>query len=129
MNTSALRKRIPATSKIYGSDAVHPVEEESEGKRQRSRQRQQTRKKEEAKDHFQELARAAETAHVTLVENRSPYRFCVYRQGDDVFIDIVLLNKQGKIIETIKKNITHEEFHKILQEINTKEGLFFDTRF
>jgi len=114
---------------VYGPEAVHPLEEESEEQKQKGQQKQQKKKKEEAKDHFEELAHAAETAHVTLVENKSPYRFCVYKQGEEIFIHIVLLNKKEKIEKTIKKNITHEEFHKILQEIVTKEGLFFDASF
>ena len=84
------------------------------------------KKKEEAKDHFDELTRAAATAHITLVKNRSPYRFCVYKKEEDIFIDIVLLDDRGKIKETIKKNITHVEFQKVLQDIDLKEGLFFD---
>ncbi|MBN1522630.1 MAG: hypothetical protein JW928_08875 [Candidatus Aureabacteria bacterium] len=114
---------------VYGTEAVHPVREQSEEQRQKGGQKQLQKEKEEAKDHFEELSRAAETAHLTLMENNSPYRFCVYRENENIFIDIVLLNKQGKIDKVIKKNITHEEFHKILQDISLKEGLFFDAKF
>ena len=132
---SSIPHRLPEEYKIdsipipdiEGPDAVH-AREETEEKNKR-RQQLSHHKKEEAKDHFEELARAAETAHITLVQNQSPYRFCVYKKEQEIFIDIVYLNKKGKITRTIKKNITHEEFHKILQDIAAKEGLFFDAKF
>ncbi|MCK5706792.1 MAG: hypothetical protein KAI43_04005 [Candidatus Aureabacteria bacterium] len=109
---------------IFNIDKIHEKEETED----QNNKKQQTpdKKKEEAKDHFDELTRAAATAHITLVKNRSPYRFCVYKKEEDIFIDIVLLDDRGKIKETIKKNITHVEFQKVLQDIDLKEGLFFD---
>lgn len=120
-------KKGEDVKEVYGTDAVHS-KEETESQNQKGKQ-QKYPEREEAKDHFEELTKAAAAAHVTLVENNSPYRFCVYRENDEIFIDIVLLNKQGKADTVIKKNITHTEFHKILQEIDTKEGLFFDAKF
>ena len=118
-------KEAGDVKEVYGLDAVHPKEEANNQNQKKQKQR---KKKEEAKDHFDELIRAAATAHVTLVANNSPYRFCVYREGEDIFIDIVYLNKKGDVEKTVKKNITHEEFQKILQDIDAKEGLFFDAK-
>ncbi|MFQ5714677.1 MAG: hypothetical protein ACE5GU_11665 [Candidatus Scalinduaceae bacterium] len=93
----------------------------------RKKDKQEHKHKEKAGDHFQDLAKAAELAHDTLEKNNSPYRFSVYQREGEVFIDIVIIDEDGKIKETKKKNITHEEFSTWLNHIEQGEGLFFDT--
>ena len=79
-----------------------------------------------SKDRFKELTDAVEKAHHQLVKEKSPYRFCVYEEEGEVFIDLVLLNEKGKIGTIKKKNITNEEFSKWMEIIERGEGLFFD---
>ena len=88
--------------------------------------RQEHKHRDEAGDHFQQLSKAAELAHDVLEKNNSPYRFCVYQEGEEVFIDIVIVDDDGKILETKKTNITHEEFTTWLNHIEQGNGLFFD---
>jgi hypothetical protein len=114
----------PHISEIVSSDAIHAKEEVSQEEgRRRSGFNQ---KKDEAKDHFGQLARDAETANKVLVRKKSPYRFFVYREKDEVFIDVVVLDRNGRAQYVRKKNITHEEFQKMLQDIEDKEGLVID---
>jgi hypothetical protein len=80
----------------------------------------------ETKDHFNQLAKAAADSNTILVAKKSPYRFCVYREDREIFIDIVILDGSGKIAAIKKKNITHEEFAKWLRHIEEREGLFLD---
>ncbi|MFH0920013.1 MAG: hypothetical protein V1913_06585 [Fibrobacterota bacterium] len=80
----------------------------------------------EAKDHFIQLTKAAADSNAILVSKKSPYRFCVYREDQEVFIDIVILDSGGKIAAIKKKNITHDEFVKWLRHIEEREGLFLD---
>ena len=94
-------KKGEDVKEVYGADAVH-FKEETENQNQKRKQ-QKYPEKQEAKDHFEELTKAVAAAHVTLVENNSPYRFCVYRENDEIFIDIVHLSKQGKADTIIKK--------------------------
>jgi hypothetical protein len=120
------KENLDKVSEAYSPESVHAKDEaQLEEKKRRSGQREQ---KEEAADHFTELSRAAETAHVSLMASKSPYRFCVYQKEAEVYIDIVLLDESGRIARTVKKNITHEEFRKILEDIAGGEGLFFDAR-
>jgi hypothetical protein len=114
----------PYISETLGSDAIHAKEDlsQDEGRRRRGL----NQKKDEAKDHFGQLARDAETANKALVKKRSPYRFCVYREKDEIFIDVVVLDRNGRAQYIKKKNITHEEFQKMLQDIEDKEGLVID---
>ena len=116
--------------------AVTPVETPAneariEAVRERApqpRRRPQRRRRAEAQDRFDKLARAAERAHEQLNRENSRYRFCVYREGDQVRIDVVRLDDGGAIIETVQKDITHEEFQQYLAHIETRQGLFLDIR-
>jgi len=94
--------------------------------RQEQGKKRQHQPREEAKDHFRELTEAAERAHRQLEEKNIPYRFCVYAEEGEVFIDVVALGPDGSVIEIKKKNITHQEFSLWLQRIELGEGFIFD---
>ncbi len=87
---------------------------------------QEHKHKDEAGDHFQQLSNAAKLANDTLERDKSPYRFRVYQEGEEVFIDIVIVDDDLTIKETKKTNITHEEFTTWLNHIEQGNGLFFD---
>ncbi|MBL8026843.1 MAG: hypothetical protein JNL74_10560 [Fibrobacteres bacterium] len=93
---------------------------------EQDKKKRQPPPKEEAVAHFDELARAAERAHKILELTNSPYRFCIYRDGEEVFIDVVMLKPEGGASLVKKKNITHEEFLKLLRHVAEREGLFLD---
>ncbi len=92
----------------------------------KKKDKQEHKHRDEAGDHFQQLSKAAELAHEVLVRNHSPYRFRVYQEGEEIFIDIVIVDDDGKIKETKKKNITHDEFTTWLNHIEQGNGFFFD---
>ena len=109
---------------------INPVKQQKpppDSKRKKEEEKREHEPKDEAGDHFQSLSDAADLAHNTLKKNNSPYRFCVYQKDGDVFIDIVIIGEDGEIKETIKNNITHEEFSTWLNHIEQGEWLFFDT--
>lgn len=107
---------------------INPLDQQkSPPDSKRRKEEREHKPKDEAGRHFQSLADAAELAHDTLEKNNSPYRFYVYQEEGEVFIDIVIIGEDGKIKETKKKNITHEEFSTWLNHIEQGEGLFFDT--
>ncbi len=88
-------------------------------------------KKEEAPDeagkHFESLKDAVNQANGDLEKKKSPYRFYIYREFDETFINLVCLDGNGSIIEVKKKNITHQEFTELIKHIQKGEGLFFDS--
>jgi hypothetical protein len=98
------------------------VRDEPERK-DRRRNREQRQK---AKDCFKNLAHAAERAHVVLSKGGSPYRFCVYRDGEEIFIDIVILDENGEAQSLVQKNITHDEFLTWIRHIEEGRGLLLD---
>ncbi|KHE92880.1 MAG: hypothetical protein K8F52_17735 [Candidatus Scalindua rubra] len=87
---------------------------------------QEHKHKNEAGDHFQQLSNAAKLANDVLERDKSPYRFRIYQEGEEVFIDIVIVDDDLTIKETKKTNITHEEFTTWLNHIEQGNGLFFD---
>lgn len=107
---------------------IEPLENREHGAQQERKKKQHQPPPEETVDHFGELSRAAELAHESLIRNRSPYRFCVYKEGKEIFIDLVILDSNGNVVETRKRNITHQEFYKWIEHIDKGEGLFFDSK-
>ena len=91
------------------------------------KKQQEHKHREEAGNHFQQLYKAAELANDVLKRDKSSYRFRVYQEEEDIFIDIVIVNEDGTIREAKKTNITHEEFSTWLNHIEQGNGLFFDT--
>ncbi|MBN2241851.1 MAG: hypothetical protein JW793_04110 [Acidobacteria bacterium] len=79
-----------------------------------------------AKYNFEHLAEAAEESHAILLKEKSPYRFCVYREQEDVFIDVVILDEEGRIKDIKKKKITYDEFTTWLTHIHAGRGLLLD---
>jgi len=96
--------------------------------RDRSRKRKKRERREEAGRHFQELAETAEQAHAVLSRNRSPYRFCVYQQNQETFIDVVIVDAEGNIQETYRRNITHDEFQSWITSLAEESGLIIDRK-
>jgi hypothetical protein len=108
---------------VQGTDPVDPDEHQHGDKKKK---RHEPSLQSETVDRFDELARAAEQSNAILVRNHSPYRFCIYRKGAEIFIDIVTLDKDGKIGAIQMHNITHEDFSKWIRHVQEREGLFFD---
>ncbi len=105
---------------------LHVIPQKTSLKPDNKKGKQEHKHRDEAGNHFQQLSKAAELAHDVLVKNNSPYRFCIYQEAEEIFIDIVIVDDDGKIKETKKKNITHEEFSTWLNHIEQGNGLFFD---
>jgi len=89
---------------------------------------QPRRERDEAKDHFEQLANTAELANKALLQEQSRYRFCIYRKGEDVYIDVVILDENGEVASIVQKEITHEDFARWLAHIEEEEGLVLDKR-
>jgi len=99
--------------------------------KQESRKQKKRRKKREspddrAKEHFQELSQMAEQVHEVFLKKELPYRFCIYKENNEVFFDLVVIDEKGTPQKTVKKNITHQEFSEIIKHIENLDGLFMD---
>ena len=113
-------------NEIRVNKTVRVIPHKTPPKPDKKKGKKEHKQREEAGNHFQQLSKAAELAHDVLEKSNSPYRFCVYQEGEEVFIDIVVVDDNGEIKETRKTNITHEEFTTWLNHIEQGNGLFFD---
>lgn len=100
---------------------------EPDAKRRESGQGKKDETGDEAGKHFESLKDAADLANRELEKKRSAYRFYIYREFDETFINLVRLDGDGNIVEVKKKNITHREFADLIKQIQEGEGLFFDS--
>jgi len=105
---------------------VPPFPQKDHSDRRNQGRRKPFVRPDETKDHFGELSKAAELAHEILVRTHSPFRFCVYKENGEVFIDLVILDANGKIGSIRKQKITHEQFFKWIEHIQDREGFFID---
>jgi len=80
----------------------------------------------EAKEHFNELAKIVEDAHRELEDNDSPFRLCIYQEGDDIFIDVVTVDGSGKISQVFKHDVSHLDLEDLVQQIKSGRGLILD---
>lgn len=88
---------------------------------------QKEKQNDEAAAHFESLKNAADLANRDLESKNSPYRFYIYREFEEIFINLVLLDANGNILEVKKKNITNQEFTDLINNIQNGEGLFYNT--
>ena len=80
----------------------------------------------EVKKSFDRLTKIVAETHRELEENDSPFRLCIYQEGDDIFIDIVTIDSLGKTSRILKHDISHAELENIVQHIKSGRGLLFD---
>ena len=110
---------VKTESAVSRNDSINP-----DGKRRREERKHEHRDK--AGDHFEELSRIANLANIDLQKGGSPFRFNVYRDGEEVFVDLVVLDQDGAIKEIKEKNITHQEFSDWINRIGEGEGFLID---
>jgi hypothetical protein len=80
----------------------------------------------EAGDHFESLKKSADLINADLERKNSHYRFYIFREYEDIFINLVRLDGMGEIVEIKKKNITHQEFNDLIRHLENGEGLIID---
>jgi uncharacterized FlaG/YvyC family protein len=110
---------------IQDSRALKGLGEKHE--QQKKDKQQQHNPFRESKDYVHTITKAAEASNEKLVRLNLPYRFSVYSEGDEVFIDIVVRDENGKTVTEKKKNISHDEFARLIEDVSQIEGLFFDS--
>jgi uncharacterized FlaG/YvyC family protein len=109
---------------IQGSRAIKGLGEKREG--QKKGKQQQHNPLKEPKDYVHTIARAAEASNEKLKRLNLPYRFSVFSEGEEVFIEIAVLDENGAVVSEKKKNISHDEFARLIDDVSQIEGLFID---
>jgi ribosomal protein L15E len=100
-----------------------------QNKKEQQKKRQNKQSEDNKKNPLQyikTLQKAAEASNQKLINLNLPYRFCVYNDNTKLIIEIVMLDKEGKIIQNKKKNISEQDFSRLIEDLSQIEGLFFD---
>jgi uncharacterized FlaG/YvyC family protein len=128
--TSVLEKVMGSNlDKINKSDLIgsrDPVIEPDIKKRESGHEHKE-KQNDEAGDHFESLKETADLVNRDLEQKNSPYRFYIYQEHEEIYINLVRLDGEGSVVEVKKKNITHQEFTDLIRQIQDGEGLFFDS--
>ena len=111
-------------SKIYQTDPIIP--DKPEHKNYEKKRRKRKKRSREAREHFDELTRMVDDVHRELEDNKSPFRLCVFQEGDDIFIDVVTVNDSGNTTRVFRHDISRAEVEEILQQIRTGTGLLLN---
>lgn len=80
----------------------------------------------EAKYHLKDLALTVKRVNGLLTDKKSPYRFSIKQKQNEIFIHLIVLDKQGNPQKNIKEDITHQEFSKIIEQIEKLDGFLVD---
>ncbi len=97
-----------------------------EKKREEGKEEKEDRS--EVKDHFSEFAALVDWANRECENNDSRYRFRLRSEAEDVYIDVVVADADGKITAIMAREITHEEVLRTVEHIREGEGLLFDRK-
>jgi hypothetical protein len=109
-------------------DAAGPIQglgrRGGEGKEKK--QGQPAAAKKGARRYFHALSKAVETSNEVCSKKCLPYRFRVYLNNNNVFIDLLVLDGNGNILEEKRRNVTEADFGRLIDDITNIAGLFFD---
>ena len=80
----------------------------------------------ESKDYAKTIIAAVEASNQKLISLHLPFRFYAYTRDAEVFIDVLVLDFDGNIISEKKRNISHQDFERLIEDVSQIEGLFLD---
>lgn len=78
------------------------------------------------KRNIQALTKIADEAHEELQAMDSPFRLCVYQEGEEVFIDVMAMDASGNPVQVFRHDITNDELEDLIHQIKTGRGLMFN---
>ena len=113
--------------KIDSPEAIQGLGRHSDGGNKQKHEQQRPPLKKEVREYVPTISKAVESSNDILVKKGLPYRFKVYLENNEVFIDMVVLDQQGKTVETKRRNVSHQDFDRLIEDISNIEGLFFDS--
>ncbi|MFH2092929.1 MAG: hypothetical protein ABIJ31_11255 [Pseudomonadota bacterium] len=79
-----------------------------------------------AKQYFDKLSKIVDETHRELENSNSPFRLCVYQEGEDIYIDVVTIDDTGKTSQIFKHDISHAEVDNLIQQIKSGTGLILN---
>jgi hypothetical protein len=117
----------PEDSRVEEVTGIKKVSNDEHGGGSRKKQEEgHERPKRHPLEYMGTISKAAKESNDQLTKKGIPYRFHVYESAGKVMIDLVQLNAEGSIIKEVRRNITDEDFDRIINNIASIEGLLID---
>jgi hypothetical protein len=80
------------------------------------------------RDYLKTVKKRAQSTNQMFINQHLPYRLTVDLIGiDDIMIDLSILDKNGKVVRHSKRNVTHENFGRLMEDVSTGKGLLIDS--
>ena len=111
---------------VFDTAHTHAGESNPEGSKRRRSGQKEPKAPKTTKRYFRVISKAVERSNQILKERSLALQFKVYLQGEEVFIDLVKLDKAGEPTETVRRNITYDDFNQWIEDVSQMEGVFFD---
>ncbi|MBD3391735.1 MAG: hypothetical protein GF418_06715 [Chitinivibrionales bacterium] len=80
----------------------------------------------EASAYAHTLEKAAEFSNAVLARHKSAYRFRVYEENAELYVDLIALNRKGEAAYELVRKITHDDFLRWINDLRDAEGLVVD---
>jgi|GEM_PF-3414979 hypothetical protein len=106
-----------------------PQKEPINGKRRRLqdiKRIQRRAKKMSTLEYFRPLEKAASATNQNLENTDTPLRVSVYRKGAGVMMEVIVSQSDGTSSESIKRDITEDDFSKWIHDVSDAKGLIID---
>lgn len=78
-------------------------------------------------DYIDTLKKRAEKTNGSFVQKQLPYRLKIYTQDKKAFIELSTVDGFGNILDKKIRDITKDDFNKLIENISTGIGLIFDS--
>ena len=114
-----------SVANVGSIDAVQSTKPSFERNSQKREQHERPPRK-KVQDFFHPLSKAVDASNKRLKERKLPYRFKVFKRWGEVYLDLFILDDSGNVKEKQRKNITRSDFNRIIEDVSTTAGLFFD---
>jgi hypothetical protein len=116
----------PEDSRVEEVSGIKKVNNDEQGGNASGKKGHEQHKKRHPGEYMHVIGRAARESNEQLAKKGAPYRFRVYESQGEVMIDLVMLDASGNIVKEVKRNITDEDFDRLIENISLIEGLLID---
>ena len=113
----------------YKVDAINSVFEiynKSRLDNRKDRKKDREKGKKDNRKYLHTLLKAAEDSNKRLAEIGVPIKFCIYEENKRIMLELVLIDKDGKVGRQIIRDVTDVDFETLIEDVSSIEGLLID---
>lgn len=94
----------------------------------RKKKKQKRKPRQNVKERLEDLRRTAKEADQAFDRAGSPFRIRLYDENGDIYINVVTLDRNGRVNQIFQKDITHGELEQLVRHINSGRGIVLNER-